>query len=287
MRYLGYACIDGAFPGNPEQVKPWTNLYVAWSFFGYWKTGETLAQWLPRMVACVDRAYKLGMWIYVDLDMGRQVPAYHEAMSNRTTVKRILKALLPYDDKIIAISVADEPAIDRATAISWYKKVREVMAEVGMRPHRLAITLTAKQSMYEDVITIPRRKADGSPKGSDIVILELYSAPTNQGEAANMEYVRARIDSAVPRIDPAIEVGFWLQAFNRNGAFKGEAELATLNKQTYKYARDKRRNGVPLSPKIFLAFNWARQTGPDKVGTKWLPLVKQKHKWIAADLGIA
>jgi len=282
MKYLGYAAIDGAFNGHPSEVAAWTNLYVAWANFGYYKkAGETIDDWLPRMVACVDRAYKLDMWIYVGLDMGR-----NEEMSRRSTVKRILRALLPYDDRIVVVDVADEPAIDAATAKAWYAKARSVMAEIGMAPHPLAITFTAKQSMHENVITVPRFKSDGTLKGPDIVTLELYSAPANQGEVANLEYVRARIDAAVARIDPKIGVWFWLQGFNRNGAFIGEAELATLNKQSYKFAKKKHRSdGAPLDPKGFLIFNWARKTGEGKVGTKWLPLVKAKHKWIAADLG--
>jgi len=290
-RYLGYADIDGAYPGHPLEVEPWTNLYIAWSFVGYFKSsGETIDQWLPRMVNCVDRAVFLGFKIYVGLDMGRKWANHPDDFSTRkTTVRRILTALAPYRASVVAIDVSDEMCPDKETAKAWYVKVRDVMADLGYGSIPIGMTFTATQATQEDIITIPLASSAGMLKGPDFVTLELYAGPNgkNLGETGNMDFIRGNIDASVARIDPRIKVAFWLQGFNRNGVFVGEDELATLNKQSYKFARDKHHSdGEPLNPSLFLIFNWARTTGPGKVGTKWLPKVIQKHKWIATDMGV-
>lgn len=293
MKYLGYAAVDGAYAGKPSEVAGWTNLYVAWAFVGYYKgDGETIDQWLPRMVLCVQRAVGHGFKIYLGLDMGR-IWANHPAdfSTRKSTIKRILDALYPYRNSVIAVDVSDEMIPnDKATAKAWYRKVRDSLVECGWPSLPIGTTFTAKQATSEDVITIPLAAKDGTVKGPDFITLELYAGPDgrNLGEDGNMSFIRGTIDAAVARIDPRIDVVFWLQGFNRNGAFDNETDLATLNKQSYKYARDKHyRDGNRVAPDIFLIFNWARQTGPNKVGTKWLPKVQKKHKWISADMGVS
>lgn len=289
MKYLAYALQDGAFDGRPTET-PWVNTYHAWAFTGYVRAStETIDDWLPRMVHCVERAVGLGMFVFLELDMGRNAD-----MNTRATVTRIIQAMKPFWSSVIAVSVADEPAIDKQTAKAWYAKVRDVIKSLGLESRPVGIGLSVKQSVDPDdpLIQVPKYSAKGDLKGPDFIILELYAGPNgvNTGQEANMEFVRRNIDTAVARIDPRIKVWFWVCGFDRNGAFNSEDDLAVLNKQSYKFARDKHHSdGSKLDPEVFLIFNWARKTGAtttSKVGTKWLPKVQQKHRWISADMGL-
>jgi hypothetical protein len=287
MKYLGYADVDGAFDGRLTEC-PWTNLYIAWAYVGYLKVhDEPIDSWLPRMTKCVKRATDAGYRVYLGLDCGR-----NDEMAKGETIRKILTAMKPFWQDVVAVDVADEPKWDKETAKAMLAKVRSIMVDLGLDSRPCGMTFTAQQSIEEDVITIPTYKPGLKPGdpvrhvGPDYVVLELYSKPENLGPVNNLEYVRANINKAVARLDPTQKVWFWVQGFDRNGAFLGEADLALLNWQTYKMARAKLHSDGKslLDPLGFLVFNWARTTGPNRYGTKWYPALQAAHQRIWRDI---
>ena len=273
FKAFGYADIDGAYPGRPQDVNEWTNTYIAWAFIGYWKgKGDTTEMWLSRMKKCIKRAADLGMKIYLGLDCGRSDDA---ATTER--IKAVLDTARDCWANVIAVDVADEPPWDKPTTKQMLAKVRGIIEAMGLDYRPCGITYTAVQSLTEDPITIPNFKL-GKRVGPDYIVLELYSKPQNQGQAANLQFVKDNIKGAVARIAPDQRLRFWLAGYDRNGAFVGEEDIAALNWQTYEWTRNKYSDRIDG----YNIFNWGRKTGVG--GTLWLPKVRDVHKRIWADM---
>lgn len=276
MRHFGYVCTDGAFDAKPSEVTGWTNLYVAWAYYEYWKGGESTATWMSRMATCVKRVYNTtNLNIY--LGLFGQIP------ENLTTaqITAVFTLMKPYWNRVVAIDIADEPQWTRQETKTNLKKVRGILASMKLPYKPIGITYTSLQSTGgSDAFGIAHIK-DGKLVGPDFVTLELYTLPQDQGFAKNMAYITTNTKKAWTLLDPSTRCFYWLQGYNRNGAFPDEDSLAKIQVPSYDLVKGNARSDG------LLIFNWARGTpqGPSK-GSKWMPKVAAQHKIIGKAMGV-
>lgn len=283
---FGYYLGDGKVGNHTEEFFPYTNVYMAWVFNGYYK-GDSPDSYYARMEKCVERAAKAGKLIYLGLNCQR------EEDRTKASIRRAIKIVKPYWNQLYWIDIADEIEVSRQEAKALIRKVRDVVAEEGLSYKPLGMTFTTDQSLFGDIITIDLL---------DFVNLECYPdfhlQYQDQGPARNIEYIQDVLSRARERLDPDTPVWYTLCGFDRNNKFKtgpnvkvNEDNLADLNWKSYKITR------VNYRTIGWLVFNYARPTtekGADGVtrivpgsgGTKFYPKVKEQHIRIAKELGI-
>jgi hypothetical protein len=282
VRPFGYVCTDGAFPAKPSEVAGWTNLYVAWAFYEYWK-GEQLPDgkidheaWLTRMKTCVNRVgntttmrFYLGLW------------GQNPDMLTNKMMTRVFEIMRPWWSRVSAIDIADEPKWTKQETKANLRKVRDLLQTLKLPYKPIGITYTSVQSTGGDESFGIVHIKDGKLVGPDFVTLELYTLPQDQGTTANISFISKNIKKAWSLLDPSTRCWYWLQGFNRNGVFTSEQHLAELQWPSYKLVKDDPRT------EGLLIFNWARsQPSINSKGTKLMPSVAVQHRRIAHDLGV-
>lgn len=278
---LGYACVDGAFDGKPAEVVDWTNIYVAWAFYGYYK-GDSTASWMARMKKCVDRVAKTTNLNFY-LGLFGQLPANFTGKQ----IRAIFGLMQPWWNRVRAIDIADEPAWGKQETKDNLAKVRDILSSMKLPYKPLGITYTPEQMVGgSDGFGLAHLK-NGKLVGPDFVNLELYSDRLHgfdQGRVKNLGYVKGNIQKAWSLLDPSTRCWYWLQGYDRNGAFVNIQNLADFQTDTYNLVKaDARTEG-------FTIFNWARgtqlgNTGQGR-GTKYMPDIEARHMQIGQDMGL-
>lgn len=283
MKSLGIALTDGAFGGSgadqsrPVDVAPFSNLYICWCSFGYWKGGETPDQANARMALCLKRIPPLNMDIFVVLNMNDPADATTEALTKR------LKIIAPYWLSVTAIMLADEASWTKQQAKANLRKVRGLLSSLRLSQKPLGLGFTIEQStgVVDDAsggqaITITKSA------GLDFAAIECFVDHhlQDQGQAKNLASVTNTVTKSRARMAPGVKVYLWLQAFNRNGAFPNETNLAALIWPSYLLGRDDPKGRT----EGYLAYNWNRSTSPTSFGARKLPLVTAQLKRVWADI---
>lgn len=276
MKYLGYSNVGGSWAGKPADVKPWTNLYIAWADYGYWTTGLTPAQWRAKMSAGVKKAVDLGQSIYLCLNGQADVDMTSDS------VNAVLDLMAPYWAFVVAVDIADEPAWTKQQLKANLIKARKLIAAKGLASKPCGVTLTTYQSTQVSHSPSDALITAGGAAGPDFVALECYVDRFTQdkGQAKNLAEVTIFITESRGNAPVTAHFWYWLQGFNRNGAFPNEDNLAALQFPSYKLGRDDFRYRTDG----YLIFNWGRMTGVGKVGSLWLPKVVAQHKRIWTDM---
>ena len=276
MKYLGYSNVGGSWAGKPADVKPWTNLYVAWADYGYWTTGLTPAQWRAKMAAGVKKAVDLGQNIYLCLNGQAEVDM------TSASINAVLDLMQPYWNHVVAVDVADEPAWTKQQLKANLVKVRKLIATKGLPSKPCGVTLTTYQSTQVTMTPSDMLITAGGAAGPDFFTLECYVDRFTQdkGQKRNLAEVTEFIVGSRDNAPVTAKFWYWLQGFNRNGAFPNEDNLAALIFPSYKLGRDDPRGRTDG----YLFFNWGRQTGVGKVVSLWLPKVTAQTKRVWADM---
>ena len=276
MKYLGYALVGGSFAGKPADVKPWTNLYIAWADYSYWTTGLTPAQWRARMSAGVKRAVDLGQNIYLCLNGQAEVDM------TSASINAVLDLMQPYWAFVVAVDVADEPAWTKQQLKANLTKVRKLIATKGLASKPCGVTLTTYQSTQVTNTPADALITAGGAAGPEFFTLECYVDRFTQdkGQKKNLAEVTEFIEESRANAPVTARFWYWQMHFNRNGAFPNEDNLAALAWPSYLLGRDDPKGRTDG----YLMFNWGRMTGVGKVGSLWLPKITAQAKRIWADL---
>lgn len=227
---FGYYRVDNVPSGGSSsgaEVSPWTNLaYVDWwadaRAFDF-AEGADMTPVLDHMAGILQRLSAAGLSFVMDV-------AYGGAWGPRLTKAAILGVAAPHWDRIGYVILGNELELDRATADAALAEWRSALANLGLPPRPIGITLTPAYVL-------------GNPEmlqaAWDFIAIEAYTpactcdscgtGSAQQQIAAIAEQVAA-MEAAIPAAHDLVMV---LQGYDRNGAFTDADLLAEINRATY------------------------------------------------------
>jgi hypothetical protein len=284
---FGYYRVDlvtGGGASYADVVNDWTNLaYVDWyadaRAFDYPEGGD-MTQVRANMDGILARVTGAGLEVMMDI-------AYGGAWGPRLTKAAILGTAAPYWDRVKYIILGDELTLSRAEANDRLDELRRAIANLGLAPRPIGVTLTPQLVLGGDA---PPEILAAS---WDFISIEAYtpsctcSACGRGAPADEAAAVVAQTRAQEARVPAGIDLVLVLQGYDRNGAFDRVDALAAVNRQSY-------FDLVKGNPRYraMVAFNWQREGSTCAEhpypawghGTSGIPELQAVHQEIWADL---
>lgn len=251
---FGYFIESARYGSFTSECLSWTNGSVHWASRDHPESSDPASKWIPTLVKSIQKTYDAKRLIHLEANLqnGTENDSF-------TPLTNFFRAMVPFKDRIVSCSIADEPKWTAHQTNTHVDTVRSVMKGFGMN-FPLGICYSVQQWP----------KARPNVDRLDQVLIEAYSATAEGYEESNLntgelrEYLRIA-KNAVPITKDIILVaqtyargGFWNKINEKpkgTAPYKAAVQnMCDLLPTIYEAAQDKRVQSV-------LCFSYGREWG--------------------------